>query len=96
MIADKITFPKGTKAILTPPRTIPATTFPIDQQPLDFTSKSIRWIDDPNGEVLTVFMPPLPGQIKIMGNGTKTAYNSEWQEQDARQALLTQLGLTAA
>jgi hypothetical protein len=91
MIADKLTFPAGTKATLAPARTIPANTMPM--LALDFTSKNLRWHDDPNGQTLSV-SGITPGSLQIMGAGTATAYNSTWEEQDARVALLAQLGLT--
>jgi hypothetical protein len=91
MIPDKLTWPKGTKAVREAQRVIPPLTVPWES--LDFTSKNLRWIDDPNGQ--TVIAAGVNGiTLTVMGAGAKMPYSPDWQEQDARAALIAQLGLT--
>lgn len=90
-IPDKIVFPKGQSVSLEAPIPAPRI-FKITD--IDFTRPDLRWIDDPNGQTLFARIPNLPiQQVQIMGSGAKTPYNTTWVEQDARSALLTQLGL---
>jgi hypothetical protein len=67
-------------------------TFPVGS--LDFTAPGHQWIDMPNAGKLMVISPMVKTpRLQITGTGTKTAYQAEWTEQSARQALLDQLGL---
>jgi hypothetical protein len=87
-IPDKPTWPKGTRATITPARTIEAQT--ITFEAFDFTDQRLRWIDDPNGKTLSA--QGIGGQtLVIMGAKAKTPYNPAWTENDARLALLAQL-----
>lgn len=89
-IPDKMTWPKGTRARLFPARQVPEVQ--IDFTNLDFTNKAFRWIDDPNGKTVTA--SGVNGrEIQVMGGASITPYNADWQEEDARAALLAQLGL---
>lgn len=90
-IPNKITWPKGTRATIQPQKITPPVT--LQWEAIDFTSPSLRWEDDPNGQTVTA--KGVNGiTIQIMGGTSKTPYNAEWQEEDARAALLAQLGLT--
>jgi hypothetical protein len=91
MIPDKLSFAKGQVATLQLPIPAPRTFAFVD---FDFTRPDLRWIDDPNGQKVSVISPVLPAQVvTVMGTGAKTPYNSDWSEQDARLAFMTELGL---
>ena len=65
-------------------------------QGFDFNTPGLRWIDDPNGQTLTIQSPLIPtGKLQIMGTGTSTPYNNNWQDSDAWAATLAQIGLDA-
>jgi hypothetical protein len=88
MIADKLTFSSTQIAVIVPARTTPAQTTRLAM--LDFGK--VIWEDDQGKQTLSA-RSVLFGNVVIMAVTAKTPYNPNWAEQDARVALVTQLGV---